>query len=712
MEQPAKLGVFLCQGGGGAADSLAYKQLHWTAEAGAGGLVFDLPQICQAEGAAEVVRLCRENNLQSAIVGACPLLKNPGTLSRLMREAGLDPEAAQVLDLCQKPDGEGTAVCEVIPGAQAALSQALCSQVYTGEIVREPRQVATGVLVVGDGLAALSASRGLAQAGHPVTLLTPGRRLAPVEPLLGPEATEAAAGLARELETEAGITLLRQGRLLSFSGGAGDFRARVRDRGGQVHDLHLGAVVMAQGPPRELNLPGSGLEDCAAVMGLSRFLSLLDSPEHLKRRFGPKPLRVAFALGLGRESDSLNLRAAARAARRVAADPKSRVVLFTKNAKVAGSGLEEITQQMRGQGVVMVKFTSGGLTASERAGGVELVWDEEVLGAKLSQEFDVVVVDETPAPDRAYLELGASLGLHPAPGRRLQPDRVGALPVFSGRGGVLLLAEARGTGEPERWSDEVAEALLEVKKLLGQGEVLAEAGRVRVDRKRCTICLTCVRVCPQGAMGRLERRPVYNPLVCTGCGTCAAECPMEAIQLSGQEDQRYADEIGAAAGRVGDLGAGSHRDLLVFLCAQGAAQAFKAARLAGAPRPRGVRLVEVPCAGKLDADLVLEALGRGFSGVLALHCHEDACYCLAGNTWFGYRLGHLHELLREAGLEPERLMAAGVAPSQAAEVMGRIARAQQQLARLGPSPIQAGAQVREVLSRFTLEVDENYAIIG
>lgn len=324
----------------------------------------------------------------------------------------------------------------------------------------------------------------------------------------------------------------------------------------------------------------------------------------------------------------------------------------------------------------------------------------------------MVVVDEIPAPDESYLGLLPTLGLPPATGRHLQPDRVNALPVFSGRGGVFLLGPARGLGEPERWQDEVAEALLEVKKLLAQGEVEVKAGRVLVDRKRCTICLTCVRVCPQGAMGRVERRPVYNPLICTGCGTCAAECPMEAIQLVGQEDLRFQGEIEAAAGRVGDLGLESPRDLLVFLCTHSAAQAFKTARLAGMPRPDGVRLVEVPCAGKLDPDMVLEAFGRGFDGVLALYCHADACYSLSGNTWAGYRHTHLQGLLQEAGLEPERLMAAGVAPSQAAEVMAQITRAQQVLTKLGPSPLKAGAQVREVLSRFTLEMDDTYAIIG
>ncbi|RJX34912.1 MAG: hydrogenase iron-sulfur subunit [Desulfarculus sp.] len=712
MSQPAKVGVFLCQGGRQAADSLEFKQLRWTADAAVGGLVFELPQTCQAEGAAAIARLAREHGLEAAVVGACPLLKNPGLLSGALRQAGLDPDMALVLDLCQKPAGRASGTCQVAPGAQAALSQALCSQAFRHPLASEGRRVATRVLVVGDGLTALLAARGLAAAGYPVSLLTPVRRLAPPAPLLGPEAAELAAALAREVEAASGVELLRQGQLLSLSGGAGDFRAQVRDRGGEQHQLTLGAVLMAQGPPQALNLAGLGLPASERVLGLSQFLAMLAAPEHLKKRFGGRSLRVGFLVGLARQAEPLATRAACLAAQRVAVDPQARVVLFTGNAKVAGSGLEALTQQVRGQGVVMVKFSAGGLSAQEAADGISVTWDEEVLDSTMSQEFDLLVVDETPAPDAAYQRLARVLGLTPGRDGYLQPDQVAALPVQSRRGGVLLLGPARGQGEPERWQDEVAEALLETRKLLQQGEVCLEAGRVQVDRRRCTICLTCVRVCPRGAMGRLERRPVYNPLVCTACGTCAAECPMEAIQLVGLEDERFQAEIGAAAGRVGDLGQAGERSLLVFLCANSAAQAFRAARLAGAEAPPGARLVEVPCAGKLDPDMVLAAFRRGFDGVLVLSCFPDACHSLTGSTWAGYRAGHLQSLLREAGLEPQRLVTAGVAPSQAREVMSLMAQAQEAVAALGPSPLKVGAQVRELLGRYTLEVDETYAIIG
>ncbi|MCF8099886.1 MAG: hydrogenase iron-sulfur subunit, partial [Desulfarculaceae bacterium] len=191
-----------------------------------------------------------------------------------------------------------------------------------------------------------------------------------------------------------------------------------------------------------------------------------------------------------------------------------------------------------------------------------------------------------------------------------------------------------------------------------------------------------------------------------------AECPMEAIQILGQEDTRYSQEIAAAAGRVGDLGLAGERQLLVLACANSASVALHAARLQGAALPPGLRLVQVPCAGKVDADMVLEGLQRGFDGVLILSCHPDACYSLTGSTWAGMRKDHLAGLLAETGLEPERLMLAGVAPSQSKEVLAVIKKALATLDRLGPSPLKVGAQVREVLTRYTLDMDDTYSIVS
>ncbi|MBI5522355.1 MAG: hydrogenase iron-sulfur subunit [Desulfarculus sp.] len=712
MKSPNRYGVFLCQGGHGGQESLDFKRLRWTAEA-QGVPVFEVTQACAQEGAAAVARLTGEGGFDSFILGACPLAGPGGPLAGELWRAGLKPEMVQHLDLCQKPLGQ-TGQCLVMDGGALALDQALVAQAARFQPESREMEVSRRVLVLGSGLLALKAARGLLLGGYKVLLITPGRRLAPPEPLLGLEAKLEATALARELEAAERLEVVSRGELLRLAGSSGGFTATVLDRQRRRWTRRAGAVLVTQGPPTRLNSGDTGLEAGPRVVSLSDLLIWLSSPEHFRKKVPRQGQpRVGLAVGLGQEASPMSLRAACLAARGLVSELGAEVTLFTSQAKMAAPDLEELTQEVRGLGVVFVKFDSHRPQASPRPDGVGVSYFEEILGRELSQDLDLVAVDEVPGPGQAWRGLARVLGLAASGDGSLQPDQVNALPTASARAGVFLLGPASGAWDLPAALDQVGQALAGVRALLGQGKARVEEGRVRVDRRRCAICLTCVRVCPRQAMGRQDRRPEANPLACTACGTCASECPMEAIQIAGQDDQRFAREIGAAVSKSpSGLLTAPEREMLVFACANSAGPALAAARLAGRPWPSGVRLVQVPCAGKVDPAYVLWAFQQGLDGVLVLGCYEDACHSLTGSTWAAYRAGHLRRLLTEAGCDPRRLISAGVAPGMHAQVMDMMEQARQRVEGLGANPLKTQARVREFLSRFTVRIDETYAIAG
>lgn len=712
MANASRHGVFLCQGGQGGQESLDFKRLRWTAEA-RGVPVFEVTQACAQEGAAAVARLAGQWGMESFILGACPLAGQGAPLAGELWRAGLQPGMVQHLDLCQKALGQA-GQCQVLEGGALALEQALVAQAAQPRLESRVVEIARRVLVLGSGLLALKATHGLLADGHQVLLLTPGRRLAPPEPLWGPEARLEATALARELEASERLEVVPRGELLRLAGTAGGFTATVLDRQRRRWSRRVGAVVVSQGPPLALNHGGTGLVPGPRVISLADLILWLSSPEHFRKKLpqAGSP-RVGLAVGLGQEASPLSLRAACLAARGLVSDLGAEVTLLTGQAKMAAPDLEELSQEVRGLGVVFVKFSQAAVQASPRPDGLDLGYFEEILRRRVSQELDLLAVDEAPAPDRAWRNLARVLGLAVAGDGSLQPDQVNALPTASGRAGVFLLGPASGAWDLPAALDQVGQALAGVARLLGQGQARVEEGRVRIDRRRCAICLTCVRVCPRQAMGRADRRPAANPLACTACGTCASECPMEAIQIAGQDDQRYTAEISAAVSKSpSGLLAPQEQELLVFACANSAGPALAAARLAGQPWPPGLRLVRVPCAGKVDAAYVLWAFQQGLDGVMVLGCYEDACHSLTGSTWAAYRSGHLSRLLAEAGCDPRRLLSAGVAPAMHARVMDLVEQARRQVEELGPNPLKTQARVRDFLSRFTVRIDETYAIAG
>ncbi|MBE0534219.1 MAG: hydrogenase iron-sulfur subunit [Phycisphaerae bacterium] len=86
--------------------------------------------------------------------------------------------------------------------------------------------------------------------------------------------------------------------------------------------------------------------------------------------------------------------------------------------------------------------------------------------------------------------------------------------------------------------------------------------------------------------------------------------------------------------------------------------AFAAADLAGAMRlqyPPNVRIVRLPCTGKVDALHLLKAFESGADGVFVAGCMEGECHFLEGNLRARKRVAYVKRLIAEVGLEPERV---------------------------------------------------------
>ncbi len=95
--------------------------------------------------------------------------------------------------------------------------------------------------------------------------------------------------------------------------------------------------------------------------------------------------------------------------------------------------------------------------------------------------------------------------------------------------------------------------------------------------------------------------------------------------------------------------------------------AFTAADLAGTMRqqyPPNVRIVRLPCTGKIDVNMLLQAFYSGADGVMVAGCEEGSCHFISGNLRAKKRVQYAKKLLGETGINPERLEMYHIAASQ------------------------------------------------
>ena len=103
--------------------------------------------------------------------------------------------------------------------------------------------------------------------------------------------------------------------------------------------------------------------------------------------------------------------------------------------------------------------------------------------------------------------------------------------------------------------------------------------------------------------------------------------------------------------------------------------------------PSSVKVIQVPCTGRVDIIHLLKAIEDGADGVYVAGCLEGECHYLSGNLKAKKRVQYVKNVLKEIGMEPERVemfnLSAGEGPRFAEIAREMVER----IKKLGPSPV-------------------------
>ncbi|SPD75319.1 F420-non-reducing hydrogenase vhc iron-sulfur subunit D [uncultured Desulfobacterium sp.] len=115
---------------------------------------------------------------------------------------------------------------------------------------------------------------------------------------------------------------------------------------------------------------------------------------------------------------------------------------------------------------------------------------------------------------------------------------------------------------------------------------------------------------------------------------------------------------------------------------------YGAADLAGVSRlqyPHNIRVIRLPCSGRVSPKFILAAFRQGADGVWVSGCHPGDCHYIEGNFYARRKFVLFKNLLEHIGLEPGRLHFSWISSAEATKFMRVATEVTEAVKALGPA---------------------------
>ena len=115
---------------------------------------------------------------------------------------------------------------------------------------------------------------------------------------------------------------------------------------------------------------------------------------------------------------------------------------------------------------------------------------------------------------------------------------------------------------------------------------------------------------------------------------------------------------------------------------------YAGADLAGTSRkkyPANVRIMKIPCSGRVDPLLVLKGLRLGFDGVVVSGCHPGDCHYVSGNYKARRRMVLFNSVMKSVGLDTDRVWLRWISAAEGRKFADTITEMTEHLSKKGPS---------------------------
>lgn len=545
-----RIGVFVCHCGtniGGIVDVPSVRDY-------AAGLPFvehaeDIIYMCSTDSQHLIMDRIRDKGLNRVVIASCSPRTHETLFRGALEKAGLNPyllTMTNIRDQCSwvhmdEPEKATQKSIDLVRMAAA-------KSIFAKPLYKQKLEKTNSALVIGGGLAGMTAAKKLVDLGFPVYLLEKegelggnAKRLAYMPD--GKRVWEYMDNLIRDIQSNPAVKVILNTEISNIDGYVGNYKITLSDR----EEITAGVVVAAVGAHQlqpmeygydthqniisqltlEERIRDGNIKDIKNIYMIQCVGSREDGRQYCSRLCCTQAVNNAIYLKKNH--------------------PDINISILYRDIRTYGF-YEKLYREARSLGVNFIRYEVERKPVVEsKSGKISIRFYEPILGREIRDTADMVVLASAISPSRDNnTKISQFLKVPLNEDGFFLEAHVKLRPVDFATDGVYVCGLAHS---PKNMSESITQAnaaAVRAAAVLSREYLETEAMTAEVIEHYCAGCGTCERVCAYKAVTLNDKgRAEVNSVLCKGCGTCAASCRSGAIDLQGFSDRQIVEEIEA-----------------------------------------------------------------------------------------------------------------------------------------------------------------------
>ena len=560
-DEPPRVGVFACTCGETLEDHLDFPSLIQGVSHCPGVEVAEtLDLACFPEALGHIQEHIQNGKLNRVVIAACSNRTHESLFQRMMRQVGLNPYLLELVNLrdqcCRVHEGQrDLANRKALEMVRLAAGRVQLAQ----PVHKKKHHCRPNALVIGGGLAGMTASLTIADSGYDVHLVERSERLG--GNLLdlyylvdGSNPQRLLRDQVNRVRAHRRITVHTRTEVVNHSGHLGYYITGLRTRHNgtdETFSIEHGVTIVATGAQEAQRHPYPKMPGVITQHELEE--KIIHQPEEIAALKDVVMIQCVRPEGAPEYCSRVCCTNALKNAIRLKLfNPSCRVTILYKNIVTYGFR-EEYYTEARQLGVVFVRYTDAEppeVTFDHDYDQLKVRVRDLSLDRWLDLMADLIPLSTSIVPSAGSAELARILRVPLSSEGFFEEAQMKLRPMDFMREGIFLAGMAHYPKFSEEAISHALAAAARAMTVLSQRDSLYLGGVVaQVDPAKCVGCLTCTRTCPFGipkviqeegrsGVGGIGGAAFIDSALCQGCGTCTGECPANAIQLVHYTDEQ------------------------------------------------------------------------------------------------------------------------------------------------------------------------------